>query len=901
MVKGLKLFSLSLLTARSRRKPMAKKHKTWDGDGVLTVKGGNASLRDISGASMAQAAFNRPLLPGSTLSMGGKEVEVDSVISKEQYLKITGHSHSGSHTKQSQSTSAHVSISTPIQNTFVKPSLSLKAQMKAQMLKEKEGVVPAVKGAAPRSTAAKAAFKTPLKDTTIFTPEISRHDPNTPGALVMKRPVKVPKDKQIVDVVIDPILSKHLRAHQREGIKFLYECVMGLRDFGGDGCILADEMGLGKTLQTIALLWTLLKQNPIYGDVPVVKKALIVCPVTLINNWQKEFRKWLGNERIGVFVADGQNSRLTDFTMGKSYNVMIIGYERLRTVADDLTKGSGIDIVVADEGHRLKTVKNKSAKAIDSLNTSKRILLSGTPIQNDLQEFFSMVNFVNDGILGSNKKFIRDFETPIVKSRQPNAIQKDIEHGETRSMELQELTSPFILRRTADVLSHYLPAKTEYVLFCTPTAIQANIYRNVVSSPVFQCALGNTELALQLITILKKLCNSPALLSPKHSDDVSLPTSLTALLSNLPPGLLKTGGNHTSTKIRLLDQLLDQIRTQTDEKIVIVSNYTSTLDLVQNLLASTSLTFLRLDGSTPASKRQAIVDDFNRSSAQSCFAFLLSAKAGGLGLNLIGASRLVLFDVDWNPATDDQAMARIHREGQKRPCKIYRFLVKGAIEERIWQRQVVKRGLADSILDGGASAPGGKNGVAQFTREELKDLFRLDASPGLRTHDLIGCGCGGSGVSGTRLATRAPIPDTAGEDKPFFDDRSDVSDRDDASLPDMYDLINASALTDAKIEEQEAKIKSGTHPLQANAKRKKEDEMAYLLQYAHLDATTVAGLEEESERFVEVEGIVDDECLMNVLRGDGDGEGEAVNRGASRVGYVFLRKVNSRVNGPARK
>jgi DNA repair and recombination protein RAD54B len=364
------------------------------------------------------------------------------------------------------------------------------------MVKEKEDAKKTLNVAAPKSNATKTAFKNPVMESTVM-PQVSgpkpvpRHDPDAANALVMKRPNRVPKGKQIVDVVLDPILGKHLREHQREGVKFLYECVMGLRGFDGEGCILADEMGLGKTLQTIALLWTLLKQNPIHGDPPVIKKALIVCPVTLINNWQKEFRKWLGNERIGVFVADGKKTRLTDFTMGKSYNVMIIGYERLRTVAEDLTKGSGIDIVIADEGHRLKTVQNKSALAIQSLNTPKRVILSGTPIQNDLSEFFSMVNFVNDGLVGTYKAFMKNFEAPIVRSRQPNAVTKDIELGEARGEELAETTSPFILRRTADILSNYLPPKSEYVLFCNPTPVQANIYRHVVSSPMFQYATAH--------------------------------------------------------------------------------------------------------------------------------------------------------------------------------------------------------------------------------------------------------------------------------------------------------------------------------------------------------------------------------------------------------------------------
>ncbi len=905
------------------RKFTVKKHKTWDGDGLLAVRGGYASLQDVSGRDMGRLAFSDPLLPGSSLSIGGKDIEVDSIIPKADYLARPAFLKAG---KPSPAPTPSIRAQDPITKPIIHPSTvpskprgSLQAQMRAEMLRDKESKKK-ISPAPTKSLGMKTAFKTPLKDSTVIlqvpgeklTP---RHDPHAPGALIMKRPTTVPKDRQIVDVVLDPMLGKHLREHQREGVAFLYECVMGIRDYGGEGCILADEMGLGKTLQTIALLWTLLKQNPIYNAEPVIKKALIVCPVTLINNWQKEFRKWLGNERIGVFVADGKKTRLTDFTMGKSYSVMIIGYERLRGVAEDLTKGAGIDIVVADEGHRLKTVQNKSAIAIQSLNTPRRVILSGTPIQNDLSEFFSMVNFVNDGLLGTYKKFVKHFENPIVKSRQPNALEEDIELGESRSEELAKETSKFILRRTADLLSKYLPQKTEYVLFCNPTPTQANIYRHVLASPMFQCALGSSESALQLITILKKLCNSPSLLSPKvaATDENANSASIIALLETLPQNLLRTLGPQASTKIRILDTFLYHLSRNTSEKIVLVSNYTSTLDLLQTLLTSLSLPFLRLDGSTPSGKRQILVDDFNRSSSTAVFAFLLSAKAGGMGLNLIGASRLVLFDVDWNPAVEEQAMARIHREGQRKHCRIYRFVMKGGLEERVWQRQVVKRGLASSIMQGGngGGAPGaiiGKKGVAQFSKEELRDLFRLDESEALRTHGLIECSCRGMGrVEMEKQQQEQPVHlEPEDDDQPFFVEATDTlnscsasdseggeqdSDNNDAdSLPDVHTLVNVKDLTRITTTELQSDSSRSRRSGTANSNSKgksehkaKDQERAGvqgLMEYMHIDTSSFACTPPAhdsatgSDTFIssgEIEALIDDDILMDVLRGDGEG------------------------------
>ncbi|OXV07750.1 hypothetical protein Egran_04485 [Elaphomyces granulatus] len=896
------------------RKFTTKKHITWDGDGILTVRGGYAYLRDITGHDMGRIMFNSTLEPGMTLSIGGKVVEVYSEMTKEEYLsgrsflagvkKDAGDASVLSHQKQKRLAAPVKSLKAPSSAASVSlGQLKTMAGRTESHLREGNDVSETTRSTAVKSVAVGNIFKNPMKQEgkvphkTLTAQPVPRHDPKAPGSLVMKQPGFVPKGKQIVDVVVDPLLAKHLREHQREGVKFLYECIMGLRDFNGEGAILADEMGLGKTLQAITLLWTLLKQNPIYEAPPVIKKALIVCPVTLINNWKKEFRKWLGNERIGVFVFDDKKKRITDFTMGKAYSVMIVGYEKLRTVQEELTKGAGVDIVVADEGHRLKTLQNKSGQAIQSLNTAKRIILSGTPIQNELSEFFAAVDLVNPGLLGTYKTFMKEFEGPIVRSRQPEATRKDIEKGEARNEQLQNITTMFMLRRTADILSKYLPPKTEYVLFCNPTSIQATIYRQVLASPVFQSAIGNSECALQLITILKKLCNSPSLLTAKKADEPLNPT-IAALLSTMPPKLLRHLSPSSSGKLRALDQLLHAVRTTSSEKIVLVSNYTSTLNLLATLLTSLSLPFLRLDGTTPSSKRQSLVDDFNRSPASSCFAFLLSAKAGGTGLNLIGASRLILFDVDWNPATDMQAMARIHRDGQKHHCRIYRIMLKGGLEEKIWQRQVTKIGLADSVVEK-------KGGVAQFSREELRDLFRLDEDDNCQTHELIGCKCGGLG--------QVEIKSTKDQDDNTISNKSDdgygldgydcrppatSSEDQEEDFPDLLTFIKASEL---KIDAQELQIRRGLHPLQQrddtkHQKKTKGDTSGeintktkmqhFLSQYSHIDPSrfltnnSKAGPNQDND----IAAQIDDPVLVSVLSDEDNGIRFVFKKTASTVG-----------------
>jgi DNA repair and recombination protein RAD54B len=829
---------------------------------------------------MGKSMFKDPLLPGSTLSIGGKEIEVDAVISREEFM--AGRPFLKPMTKRTPSIE-HPTKRTPSIENGIKRTLSIEHSIKAttspkfQSSKtEKQGLPKITVSAksfyapAPTSTATQARFKNPVLSTTVMPQSkdgalTPRHNPDAIGALVMKRPRDIPKGKQIVDVVLDPLLGQKLRPHQREGVKFLYECVMGMRSFNGQGALLADEMGLGKTLQTIALIWTLLKQNPIYGAGGVIKKALIVCPVTLMDNWKREFNKWLGNQNIGVFVADGQNIRLSDFTHGRSYSVMIIGYEKLRSVQEELKKGGGIDIVIADEGHRLKTKENKAAQAIKNLNTPMRVVLSGTPMQNDLSEFFVMVDFVNPGLLGTYNTFKKEFEVPIMKSRQPDASAKDVEKGTARGEELSSLTKEFILRRPATILNDFLPPKTEYVLFCKPTQAQAEVYQHVLESPVFGKILGSPEASLQLITMLKKVCNSPTLLTMNDKSAEPTNGNVATLLDNVPSSLLRMSPLVASSKMRVLDRMVKHLSKMTSEKIVLVSNYTSTLDLLGQHLSGLSLPFLRLDGSTPAAKRQGLINQFNKTDASKSFAFLLSAKSGGAGINLIGASRLVLFDVDWNPATDLQAMARIHRDGQKLPVKIYRFLMAGGMDEKIYQRQITKMGLADSVVDG-------KKNDASFSAEELRDLFRLDLKASCQTHDLLGCDCGGRGLE-------PMIPPSVPDPVVVIEGDCEEGDSDDDLLfPARPTFVPA---TKANVEAMDRQI---LEDRKGQRKKRSKGKMQALMEYSHVNTSVFAGEKVDVfgyvvEEVADAKKLLDDVVLSSVL--------EESN---CKVGYIFTKK-----------
>ena len=266
-------------------------------------------------------------------------------------------------------------------------------------------------------------------------------------------------------VVVDPMLTRWLRPHQREGVSFMFQCVTGQRVEGGQGCILADDMGLGKTLQAIALLWTLLSNgNEALGGSPIAKRAIIVCPTSLVSNWESECEKWLCGRLKCLALCEASRddvvSSIASFLLPRQpAKVLIISYETFRIHADKLHVPTACDLLICDEAHRLKNDATLTNRALDALPCKRRVLLSGTPLQNDLAEFFAMVDFTNPGILGTAAAFRRNYESPILAGREPDATPEVVERGSNQSAELSSLVNSFILRRTNALLSAHLPPK----------------------------------------------------------------------------------------------------------------------------------------------------------------------------------------------------------------------------------------------------------------------------------------------------------------------------------------------------------------------------------------------------------------------------------------------------------
>jgi len=578
------------------------------------------------------------------------------------------------------------------------------------------------------------------------------HDPLEEGALVLFSPPELSEHEKLkvdslhlqVAVVVDPLLCRVLRPHQREGVKFMYDCVEGTRIENYNGCIMADEMGLGKTLQCITLMWTLLKQSP--DCKPTIEKAVVVCPSSLVKNWYNEINKWLPN-KLSPLAIDGGTKEQIDKNLAGFMNtfgrrphnpILIISYETFRLHASVLHMGE-VGLLLCDEGHRLKNCENQTYRALMGINCKRRVLLSGTPIQNDLLEYFSLVHFVNEGLLGTAQEFRKKFENPILRGRDADATDATASRGKEVLGEMADIVNRSIIRRTQALLSKYLPVKVEQVVCCRLTPLQADIYKSFCSSDSIRRALraegGEVKMnssSLAAITSLKKLVNHPDLVYPACKEKKEgfetaadfFPAGHDPDKARLRPEL--------SGKLTVLDCLLAVVKSTSSDKIVLVSNYTQTLDMFEKLCHLRNYGYVRLDGSMSIKKRAKVVDEFNDPTS-SQFVFMLSSKAGGCGLNLIGANRLVMFDPDWNPANDEQAMARVWRDGQKKQCFIYRMLAVGTIEEKIFQRQAHKKALSSCVVDQEEDVE------RHFSLSDLRDLFKLEGDTLSDTHDKFKC------------------------------------------------------------------------------------------------------------------------------------------------------------------
>lgn len=307
----------------------------------------------------------------------------------------------------------------------------------------------------------------------------------TPESFVVQASFTDSKGNITAPVLLDPLLNQRMKPHQKEGLVFLYNCINGLTENHGNGCILADEMGLGKTLTAISLIFTSLTQSP--WSTPLISSAVVTCPSSLVDNWGNEFKKWLGRDKIRCIILKEKGTKaeekINEFVIqsGLKRVVLIISYEMYRKFADRIN-GSKAGLLVCDEGHRLKSSQGNAT--IDSLMqfpSKRRVLLSGTPIQNDMEELFALSEFVNPGIFSSLSSFRQLFCKPIEAGRRKGCSQAEKELATMRSAELSRITEQFILRRTtAVILRSALPPKVTSYIFCPLSPLQQTLYEHVI-------------------------------------------------------------------------------------------------------------------------------------------------------------------------------------------------------------------------------------------------------------------------------------------------------------------------------------------------------------------------------------------------------------------------------------
>ncbi len=374
---------------------------------------------------------------------------------------------------------------------------------------------------------------------------------------------------------------------------------------------------------------------------------MVVCPTSLVKNWGQEFTKWLGEAsqpRRVVVNGGGADAvqRIKAFVTLKPNlsEVLIVSYDIFRRNVSLLTSIQKVALMIVDEGHRLKNASGSlTMTALKSMPCDARLCITATPIQNRLSDLYTMVDFVRPGLLGDLSTFCRDFERPISSCNNKNCSAEELRNGIRQSKLLDKIIGQVMLRRLQkDVLNNILPPKSVFLLFCRPTKEQCKLYKQIANrhrGSLNLSGAGASPDALTALMALRKVCAHPGLFTcTEDSNTRDDQRNINILMSG---------------KMTVLAALLREIRAaDPTDKVVIVSNFTSTLTLVEDtILKPSQLNYLRLDGSTNSGNRQSLIDSFNRTTSERSFALTLSSKAGGVGLNLIGANRLVMVDPDW--------------------------------------------------------------------------------------------------------------------------------------------------------------------------------------------------------------------------------------------------------------
>ncbi|KAM9782528.1 chromodomain-helicase-DNA-binding protein 4 [Neosynchiropus ocellatus] len=547
--------------------------------------------------------------------------------------------------------------------------------------------------------------------------ELMLGDEGRPGKK-LKKTVKVKKaERPPANPVVDPTIKFDrqpeyldstggtLHPYQLEGLNWLRFSWAQATD-----TILADEMGLGKTVQTAVFLYSLYKEGHSKGP------FLVSAPLSTIINWEREFEMWAPDMYVVTYVGDKDSRaviRENEFSFegnairgGKKaskmkkdstvkFHVLLTSYE-LITIDQAILGSIEWACLVVDEAHRLKNNQSKFFRVLNNYPLQHKLLLTGTPLQNNLEELFHLLNFLTPERFNNLEGFLEEF-ADIAKEDQ---IKK-----------LHDMLGPHMLRRLkADVFKH-MPSKTELIVRVELSPMQKKYYKFILTrnfEALNTRGGGNQVSLLNVVMDLKKCCNHPYLFPGAAMEAPKLPNGMYE-----GAALTKSSG-----KLMLLQKMMKKLK-EGGHRVLVFSQMTKMLDLLEDFLENEGYKYERIDGGVTGNLRQEAIDRFNAPGAPQ-FAFLLSTRAGGLGINLASADTVIIYDSDWNPHNDIQAFSRAHRIGQNRKVMIYRFVTKASVEERITQVAKKKMMLTHLVV-----RPGLGSKTGSMSKQELDDILKF--------------------------------------------------------------------------------------------------------------------------------------------------------------------------------
>ncbi|MFT7805871.1 DNA excision repair protein ERCC-6 isoform X1 [Arapaima gigas] len=520
-------------------------------------------------------------------------------------------------------------------------------------------------------------------------------------------------------------LWKKLFKYQQTGVRWLWE--LHCQQAGG---ILGDEMGLGKTIQIIAFLAGLsysklrTRGSNYRRAYEGLGPTVIVCPATVMHQWVKEFHAWWPPFRVAVLHETGSFTSRKEKLIPEiveSHGVLITSYSYMRIMQDYLQKYNW-HYIILDEGHKIRNPHAAVTVACKMFRTPHRIILSGSPMQNNLKELWSLFDFIFPGKLGTLPTFMEQFSVPITMGGYSNASPVQVQTAYKCACVLRDTINPYLLRRMkADVKTNLsLPDKNEQVvLFCRLTEEQRQVYQNFIDSrEVYQILNGEMQVFSGLIA-LRKICNHPDLFSGG-------PRLLRGVAEDQLTKEERFGYWQRSGKLIVVESLLRLWHRQ-GHRVLLFTQSRQMLEILEVFVRENGYTYLKMDGTTTIASRQPLIAQYNED--KSIFLFLLTTRVGGLGVNLTGANRVIIYDPDWNPSTDTQARERAWRIGQKQQVTVYRLLTAGTIEEKIYHRQIFKQFLTNRVLKDPKQR-------RFFKSNDIYELFTLsnpDSSQGTET------------------------------------------------------------------------------------------------------------------------------------------------------------------------